>query len=194
MSLRIGPAKHEVTVDEGATVRLSGSVLRPDGGPAAMATVSLQTSPRGRHSWRTVASWQVPASGRLSATVHASSTADYRLRVQRSTTEAGSTSNGLARRTAGRARRRHHSHRRPGPHACGSTSRSRATPASSCVVQRWSRNALARRTPPSGSAATGDAVTVTVRAAKGELRFRFVKAPDATHLGAASKALQVRVV
>jgi hypothetical protein len=61
------------------------------------------------------------------------------------------------------------------------------------LVQRWSQGAWHDVTK--ARLDRDAASTVTVRAAgHGEQRYRFVKAPDTTHLGAVSKALRVDVV
>jgi hypothetical protein len=180
------------SVTEGAAVLVTGTVRRDDGTPADGVTVALQVAALGTTAWRTTGTTTVRPGGFVTTAFRATASADYRLHVASSATEVGSDSNLLTvavrPSVIAAVTKPKVAHGRP-------VGLDVSVPGHSgqlVAVQRWYRNAWhAAGTVRLG--ANGKRVVVVRPAAKGRYRYRFVKAADATHLAAVSKALQVRV-
>jgi hypothetical protein len=193
VTARLAGGLRTLQVTEGAAVVVSGTALRAAGTGAAGATVQVQRSRHGLGAWQTVASSTAAGSGQVTTTIRPVGTADYRLLIGAVPGDQGALSNVLTvivkpaviaavtkpivvhGRTVGL------NVSIPG-HA-----------GQVVTVQRWADNAWR----PYGTVRLGSngKRSVAVRiAAKGHYRYRFVKAADASHLGAFSKTLQVRAL
>ena len=178
---------------QGGAVQLSGTVLRPDGTAAAGVSVQVQSSRHGLGRWQTVDTQTSSATGAVVSTLRPQGTSDYRLLVAASGTETGSVSNlvtvivrpfvvaAVTRPTVVHGRTVGLNVSIPG-HA-----------GQVVTVQRWSHNAW-RPYATVRLGSTGKRSVAVKLAVKGHYRYRFVMAPDAFHLGAESKTLQVRAL
>ena len=193
LTTRFASGLPSVTVDQGEAVLVSGTALRQDGTPATGATVELQSTPHGKGTWTTFDTVAISPAGFLSAAFRPVGSADYRLRIEPSATEVGSTSNKLAvivRPVVIAAVSK------PVVRHGASVGLNVSIPGHASqvvIVERWARNAW--HPYATVRLGTNGKKSVVVRPlAKGHFLYRFTKPADAFHLGASSKALQVHAV
>jgi hypothetical protein len=193
LSLRFASGKPSLTVNQGDAVLVSGTALRADGTGAEGAIVDLQTSPHGRQQWTTIKTTTITGPGFLSAAFRPAGTSDYRLHVAATATEAGSDSKlikvvvrPVVIAAATKPRIVH-------GRTVGLNVSIPGHAGQVVTVECWVHNAWKPYTKVRlGS--NGKRSVVVRLATKGHYRYRFVKSADATHLSAASKALQINAV